>query len=303
MAASTMMAIYGGGTQPKRLPLRILRSDMSASERFKPYRSIYPSIVVRYSSAKGVVAQYEITPFAFVAPGSLCLFCSAQRRQLWAHTGSNYALHQPLAGHKWQYPSMRCAASDHQESQPAVRKSAKWNSPECKVFISTCETVIAEGHRRGKCFSTKGWQRIAEKFNRKAGKNWTENPKYAKYKYIDCSEIYDTYGKLFGDTGDATKYALSPMKLSQCGFDLSTDSDRQDANERLPINTEYALSPTKLSQCGFDLSTDSDREDANDKLPINTKGTDFSGSPNLNRGNSSMNIFGRRSGEKRKGKQ
>ncbi|CAA3026819.1 Hypothetical predicted protein [Olea europaea subsp. europaea] len=70
-----------------------------------------------------------------------------------------------------------------------------------------------------------------------------ENPKYAKYKHIDCSEIYNTYGKLFGDTGDAAK------------------------------------------------------------LPINTEGTNSSGSPNLNRGNSSMNISRRQSGEKQKGKQ
>ncbi|CAA2986420.1 Hypothetical predicted protein [Olea europaea subsp. europaea] len=152
--------------------------------------------------------------------------------------------------------------------------------PERRVFISMCETVIAEGRQRGKCFSTKGWQRIAEMFNKKVGKNWAvshmknywsklqeqhkhlfemlrstgieyrfdtglilapehwwdakikENPKYAKYKHIDCSEIYDTYGKLFGDTRDATN-----------------------------------------------------------------------GSPNLNRGNSLMNISERRSGEKAKGKQ
>ncbi|CAA2964295.1 Hypothetical predicted protein [Olea europaea subsp. europaea] len=55
--------------------------------------------------------------------------------------------------------------------------------------------------------------------------NFHENPKYAKYKHIDCSEIYDTYGKLFEDIGDATKYVLSPTKLSQRGFDLSTNSD------------------------------------------------------------------------------
>ncbi|CAA3002632.1 Hypothetical predicted protein [Olea europaea subsp. europaea] len=41
-----------------------------------------------------------------------------------------------------------------------------------------------------------------------------ENRKYAKYKNMNCSEIYDRYGKLFGDTGDSTKYALFPSKLS-----------------------------------------------------------------------------------------
>ncbi|CAA3026347.1 Hypothetical predicted protein, partial [Olea europaea subsp. europaea] len=35
------------------------------------------------------------------------------------------------------------------------------------------EIVIAEGHRRGKCFSSTGWLRIHELFNSTAGKYWT----------------------------------------------------------------------------------------------------------------------------------
>ncbi|CAA3005377.1 Hypothetical predicted protein [Olea europaea subsp. europaea] len=65
-----------------------------------------------------------------------------------------------------------------------------------------------------------------------------ENRKYAKYKNMNHSEIYDTYGKLFGDAGDSTKYALSPSKLSQWGFDLGTDSDKDDRGDKLPINAE-----------------------------------------------------------------
>ncbi|CAA2973710.1 Hypothetical predicted protein [Olea europaea subsp. europaea] len=34
-------------------------------------------------------------------------------------------------------------------------------------------TVIAERHGQGKCFSTKGWQRIVEIFSDSAGKKWT----------------------------------------------------------------------------------------------------------------------------------
>ncbi|CAI9778240.1 unnamed protein product [Fraxinus pennsylvanica] len=42
-----------------------------------------------------------------------------------------------------------------------------------------------------------------------------DNPEYAKCKDFDCSEIYEKYGKLFGDTRDSMKYVLSPTKLSQ----------------------------------------------------------------------------------------
>ncbi|CAI9779759.1 unnamed protein product [Fraxinus pennsylvanica] len=215
-------------------------------------------------------------------------------------------------------PDMLPSAPSHtQANSSRVRKTARWNQAEHKVFIETCELVVAEGHRRGKCFSSTGWRRIAAMFNASTGKDWTvsqmknywnklrtdhkclfellrctgieyrsgtgrihapdhwweakikENPKYAKYRNINCSEIYDTYGRLFGDTGDSTKYALSP---------------------------------TKLSQRGFDLGTDSDREYEGDKFPINAEATDSSGSPVEGRAASSMNISGRSSGEKRKNK-
>ncbi|CAI9769833.1 unnamed protein product [Fraxinus pennsylvanica] len=94
-----------------------------------------------------------------------------------------------------------------------------------------------------------------------------ENRKYAKYKDMNCNEIYETYGKLFGDTGDSTKYALSLSKLSQRGFDLDTDSDRDDRV---------------------------------DKFPSNAEGTDSSDGPVEVRGSSSMNISGNHSGDKRK---
>lgn len=54
---------------------------------------------------------------------------------------------------------------------------------------------------------------------------------------MDCRKIYETYGKLFGDTRDATKHTLSPTKLSRCGFELGIDNDREDA-DKLPINVE-----------------------------------------------------------------
>ncbi|CAI9769445.1 unnamed protein product [Fraxinus pennsylvanica] len=65
-----------------------------------------------------------------------------------------------------------------------------------------------------------------------------ENLKYAKYENFNCSEIYDTYGKLFGDIGDSTKYVISPTKLSQRGFDFSTNGDREFDGNTMPINAE-----------------------------------------------------------------
>ncbi|CAA3001511.1 Hypothetical predicted protein [Olea europaea subsp. europaea] len=95
----------------------------------------------------------------------------------------------------------------------------------------------------------------------------TGNRKYAKYKNMNCSEIYNTYGKLFDDAGDSTKYALSPSKLLQRGFDLGLDSDKDNGG---------------------------------DKLPINAEGTNFSDSPIDYKAYSSMNISGNRNGDKKK---
>ncbi|CAA2955146.1 Hypothetical predicted protein [Olea europaea subsp. europaea] len=211
---------------------------------------------------------------------------------------------------RFDYPSQ-----NPQEPQPVVRKTARWDPTEHRIFIDVCKIVIVERHQSSKCFSTTGWLCIYELFNSTAGKDWTvsqlknywgklrtdhkhffellkssgiqyqskidriiglehwweakikENRKYAKYKNMNCSEIYDTYGKLFCDAGDSTKYALSPSKLSQRGFDLGTDNDKDDGG---------------------------------DKLPINTEGTDYSDSPVDYRAYSSMNISGNCSGDKRK---
>ncbi|CAI9758234.1 unnamed protein product [Fraxinus pennsylvanica] len=87
-----------------------------------------------------------------------------------------------------------------------------------------------------------------------------ESPRYAKYRNINCSEIYDTYGRLFGDTGDSTKYALSPTKLLQHGFDLGTDSDREYGEDihngsSTQSNLTASLSEDSISFSKVDIIT------------------------------------------------
>ncbi|CAA3029781.1 Hypothetical predicted protein [Olea europaea subsp. europaea] len=98
-----------------------------------------------------------------------------------------------------------------------------------------------------------------------------ENLKYGKFRYNDNSKIFHTYEKLFGATQDSMKYALTLMKLSQHGLDVSSDYD---------VQTNF-----------------------NDMLPINAETTDSTDGPTEGRLNSSMDIFIGQSGEKRRGKQ
>ncbi|CAI9767980.1 unnamed protein product [Fraxinus pennsylvanica] len=70
-------------------------------------------------------------------------------------------------------PNLHPHSSKSQAAPGEVRKTARWNQLEHKAFIDTCELVIFEGHRRGKCFSSKGWQRISDLFNSSTGKDWT----------------------------------------------------------------------------------------------------------------------------------
>lgn len=78
-----------------------------------------------------------------------------------------------VARHQWwRLPDALCCI---RPARPAANgtKVCQMELPKCKAFIATCETVIAKGHWRGKCFSTKRWQRIVEIFNKLVEKNWT----------------------------------------------------------------------------------------------------------------------------------
>ncbi|CAA2993618.1 Hypothetical predicted protein [Olea europaea subsp. europaea] len=69
-------------------------------------------------------------------------------------------------------------------------------------------------------------------------KKFKENPWYGKFKNNENNKIYHTYNHLFGGSCDSMKYALTPIKLFQRGFDLGFDTDTDDPNNKLPINTE-----------------------------------------------------------------
>ncbi|CAA3031227.1 Hypothetical predicted protein [Olea europaea subsp. europaea] len=149
------------------------------------------------------------------------------------------------------------------EKKPEAHKCARWEPRQQKIFTSFVEHVTAEGHRRGKCFSSTGREHLRELFNK------NENPRYGKFKDKENTEIYHKYSRLFGGSCDSMKYAQIPMKLSQHGFDLGANSNTDDPNDKLPIYAET---------------------------------TDLSDGPTPGRASSSMNIFLHRSGKKRKGK-
>ncbi|CAA2993788.1 Hypothetical predicted protein [Olea europaea subsp. europaea] len=65
-----------------------------------------------------------------------------------------------------------------------------------------------------------------------------EDPRYGKFKDSDNTEIYHMYNNLFRGSCDSMKHALTPIKLSQRGFDLGFDIDTYDPNDKVPINFE-----------------------------------------------------------------
>ncbi|CAA2934536.1 Hypothetical predicted protein [Olea europaea subsp. europaea] len=70
--------------------------------------------------------------------------------------------------------AMPAASSNpHLENKLEARKCARWEPREQKIFMSAAEHVTVEGHCRGKCFSSTGWERLRELFNKNARKNWT----------------------------------------------------------------------------------------------------------------------------------
>ncbi|CAA3014786.1 Hypothetical predicted protein [Olea europaea subsp. europaea] len=223
------------------------------------------------------------------------------------------------AGDFGYYPETMAASSNpNLENKSEARKCARWEPREQKIFMFAVENFTAEGYRRRKCFSSTGWERLCELFNKNVGKNWTiaqlknhwgamrtdhkllfellqctgiacglstggkidvpkwwwkqkikKNPRYGKFKDNDNTKIYHNYNRLFGGSCDSVKYALTPMKLPQRGFDLGANSNSDDSNDTLPINAET---------------------------------TDSSDGLTPGRVSSSMNISLHRSGEKHKGR-
>ncbi|CAA2983110.1 Hypothetical predicted protein [Olea europaea subsp. europaea] len=57
---------------------------------------------------------------------------------------------------------------------PTTRKHAQWNPHENRIFIAACETVIANGHRNGKCFTKHGWDQLIRLFNSNSSHRWTK---------------------------------------------------------------------------------------------------------------------------------
>ncbi|CAA2982142.1 Hypothetical predicted protein [Olea europaea subsp. europaea] len=182
--------------------------------------------------------------------------------------------------------------------------------------MSTVEHVTVEGHRRGKCFSSTGWEQLRELFNKNARKDWTI--KQLKNHWGAMRTDHKLLFKLLRCTGIACGLSSEgridapewwwKQKIKNPRYGKFKDNDNMEIYHKYSRlfggscdSIKYTLTPTKLSQRGFDLGTNSDSDDPNDMLPINAE-TDSSDDPTPGRASSSMNISLRRSDEKHKGK-
>ncbi|CAA2981643.1 Hypothetical predicted protein [Olea europaea subsp. europaea] len=161
------------------------------------------------------------------------------------------------------------------------------------------EHVTAEGHRWEKCFSSTTWERLRDLFNKNVRKDWTITQ--LKNNWSTMRTEHKLLFQLLQCTGIACGLSIEPeLKCHNGGGNRKLRYSRLFGGSCESI--KYALTPTKLSQCGFDLGSDSETDDLNDMLPINAKTTDSSDGPIAGRASSSMNISFRQSDEKRKEK-
>ncbi|KAL2508273.1 uncharacterized protein Fot_31920 [Forsythia ovata] len=72
------------------------------------------------------------------------------------------------------------------------------------------------------------------------GAVWTvaEKAEYAKFRNRHVREIYHRYPLLFGQALDSDKYAMTPTKLSQRGFDGVISNGSDSPHDTLPIFAE-----------------------------------------------------------------
>ncbi|KAL2542896.1 L10-interacting MYB domain-containing protein-like [Abeliophyllum distichum] len=175
-----------------------------------------------------------------------------------------------------------------------TRKNVKWAEQEYQIFVTACETMIAEGHHRGKCFSKHGCERLVNLFNSSTAKNWSrtqlknhwasmrwehkhlhellcstgieynqrdniivadgdwweqkikKKAEYAKFRNRYVREIYLKYPLLFGQTFDSDKYAMTPTKLSQRGFDGVINSGSDNPMTRCPSSQRHETQAMKV---------------------------------------------------------
>ncbi|KAL2481264.1 L10-interacting MYB domain-containing protein [Abeliophyllum distichum] len=219
-----------------------------------------------------------------------------------------------------------------------ARKNAKWAERKQQIFVTACESVITEGHRREKCFSKHGWDRLVNLFNSTAAKNWSRTQ--LKNHWDSMRREHKHLHELLRCTGieyvgirscPATSYAILfsfQYEYNQRDNVIAADDDwwerkikekakyakfrNRDVREiyhRYPIlfgqafdSDKYSMMPTKLSQRGFDGVINSGSDSPHDTLPIFAETRDSSDEGPIELGSSSrMDISGRHSGEKRKG--
>ncbi|KAL2504741.1 Uncharacterized protein Adt_20362 [Abeliophyllum distichum] len=126
-----------------------------------------------------------------------------------------------------------------------TRKNSKWANREHQIVLTTCETVIAKGHRSGKCFSKHVWERLVHLFNTSAANSqlknqWdlmrkrqsTPNLEIGMFVKPGCNSLF------FGKSFDLDKYAMIPTKLTHWGFDGFINIGSESLHESLPINVE-----------------------------------------------------------------
>ncbi|XP_022856619.1 L10-interacting MYB domain-containing protein-like [Olea europaea var. sylvestris] len=210
------------------------------------------------------------------------------------------------------------SSNPNMENRPEPRKCARWEPREQKIFMFVAEHVTAEGHRRGKCFSSTGWERLRELFNKNPEKNWTiaqlknhwgamrTNHKLL-FELLQCTGI--ACGLSTGGRIDAPEWWWKQKIKENPRYGKSKDNDNTQIYHKYSRlfggscdSMKYALIPTKLSQRGFDLGANSDSDDLNDTLPINVEKTDSSNNPTPRRASSLINISLHRSGKKPKEK-
>lgn len=75
---------------------------------------------------------------------------------------------------------------------------------------------------------------------------YTRESKYDRFKNKDMGEIFNRYSRLFGDTFDSSKYAFTPTKLSQRGFDMHDDGDSDQVANCYPVPLESSSSSGEL---------------------------------------------------------
>ncbi|XP_022883824.1 L10-interacting MYB domain-containing protein-like [Olea europaea var. sylvestris] len=123
------------------------------------------------------------------------------------------------------HPNSSTSYGHHVDSESGPRKHAQLTDYETQIFVAACETVIADEHRNGKCFTKFGWQTLVHLFNTNSGHNWSKQQ--LKNRWDALRLKHKRFKELINSSGGAYDTSTGLINASAEWWDRKTKERKE----------------------------------------------------------------------------